>query len=538
MAGETGIARFTGNNVSISESANVDDKPSSTEQDVGLASQTQTRRLFSFIQLFAFSLTYMAVWEGMCTNMYFALYNGGPNVFIFSSIVVFFGAVAQAASLAEMASMQPIAGAQYHWTYHLAPGGVRRLATWIQGWLTWFGYISLLAGIANVTIILLEATIQLNHEDYTPGGWHTSVLVIALCLLLGGINMFTFKLIPWVELVAGVLHIALFVVFVLVLAVKGTRHNAEFVFLKSTTSSGWNDKFVSWNVGMLTCVWSFTSFDSAIHMAEETRKAKSAVPRAMFWSIFMNGILAFIMVTVILIAMGSVDDALSASSPIVAILLAVTGSKPATTALTTGLFIISINCTLACIASVSRLTWAWARDGGLFKYFAYVSCPYLPVCRTLVDIFQINPKHHVPIRAVALTVFLISALCLLNIGSTSYIAFGAITALSSMALYLSYAIAISSILYARWSCTSLKLGEWNLGLYGVYINVFALIYTLYIIIFLPFPTTIPVTAGNMNYCGPVMAFVLGVAIALWLFRAKKHWAGPNLTILEFVIAES
>ncbi|RDW72221.1 hypothetical protein BP5796_08255 [Coleophoma crateriformis] len=501
MARETGIVRLIGNNVSISESANGADKPSSTEQTVGLASQTQTRRLFS--------------------NMYFALYNGGPNAFIFSSVVVFFGAIAQAASLAEMAFMQPIAGAQYHWTYHLAPGGVRRFATWIQGWSTWFGYVSLLAGIANVTIILLEATIQLNHEEYTPGGWHTSVLVIALCLLLGGINMFTFKLIPWVELVAGVLHIALFVVFVLVLAVKGTRHNAEFVFLKSTTSSGWNDKFVSWNVGMLTCVWSFTSFDSAIHMAEETRKAKSAVPRAMFWSIFMNGILAFIMVIVILIAMGSVDDALSASSPIVAILLAVTGSKPVTTALTTGLFIISINCTLACIASVSRLTWAWARDGGLFKYFAYV-----------------NPEHHVPIRAVALTVFLISALCLLNIGSTSYIAFGAITALSSMALYLSYAIAISSILYARWSSTSLKLGEWNLGLYGVYINVFALIYTLYIIIFLPFPTTIPVTAANMNYCGPAMAFVLGVAIALWLFRAKKNWAGPNLTIQEFVIAQS
>jgi choline transport protein len=29
--------------------------------------QTRTRRLFSFSQLFAFSLTYMALWEGMCT---------------------------------------------------------------------------------------------------------------------------------------------------------------------------------------------------------------------------------------------------------------------------------------------------------------------------------------------------------------------------------------------------------------------------------------------------------------------------------------
>jgi choline transport protein len=136
-------------------------------------------------------------------------------------------------------------------------------------------------------------------------------------------------------------------------------------------------------------------------------------------------------------------------------------------------------------------------------------------------------------------VVIVCALCLLNIGSSSYIAFGAITALSSLALYLSYSIAIASMLYARFSATGpLKLGEWNLGRWGVYVNSFALVYTLYIMIWLPFPMTIPVTAANMNYCGPVMVFVLVVAIGLWFLRARKHWAGPNLTILEFVLANS
>lgn len=101
--------------------------------------------------------------------MYFAPYNGGPQTFVLSFVIVFCGAIAQAASLGEMASIQPVAGAQYHWTYHLAPQRVRRFATWIQGWATWFGYVSLLAGIANVTIILLESMIQLNHENYVPG---------------------------------------------------------------------------------------------------------------------------------------------------------------------------------------------------------------------------------------------------------------------------------------------------------------------------------------------------------------------------------
>lgn len=272
-----------------------------------------------------------------------------------------------------MASIQPVAGAQYHWTFHLAPPAIKRFATWIQGWFTWFGYVSLLAGIANVTILLLESMIQLNYDTYVPGGWHTSVLVIAMCLFLGLINMYAFWVIPWVELMAGVLHVCLFVVFVVVMLVLGSRHTAEFVFLENVTSSGWDNSYVSWNLGMLTCVWSFTSFDSAIHMAEETRQAKLAVPRAMFWSIVMNGVLAFVMVLVILFTMGTVEDALDSSFPIVTILLGITGSKAATTAMASGLFITSINCNLACIASVSRLTWAWARDGGLHRYFAYVS---------------------------------------------------------------------------------------------------------------------------------------------------------------------
>lgn len=86
---------------------------------------------------------------------------------------------------------------------------------------------------------------------------------------------------------------------------------------------------------------------------------------------------------------------------------------------------------------------------------------------------------------------LVSLICLLNIGSGTYIAFQAITSLSSLAIYISYAIAIASMLYARYiNKKSLQLGEWNLGRFGGPINIFALIYTLYMIIWLPFPGTL------------------------------------------------
>jgi choline transport protein len=72
----------------------------------------------------------------MNTNMWFALYQGGPQVFAWSIVIVYFGAIAQAASLSEMASTIPIAGAQYHWTWNLAPGNIKRFATWVQGYST------------------------------------------------------------------------------------------------------------------------------------------------------------------------------------------------------------------------------------------------------------------------------------------------------------------------------------------------------------------------------------------------------------------
>lgn len=138
---------------------------------------------------------------------------------------------------------------------------------------------------------------------------------------------------------------------------------------------------------------------------------------------------------------------------------------------------------------------------------------------------------------------LVCIICLLNIGSSSYVAFGAITSLSSLALFISYAIAIGSMLYARWSSiresgAPLQLGEWNFGRWGVYINVFAMAYTLWMGVFLPFPSTLPVTGANMNYCGPVLGVVVIIAASLWVIRGRKHWQGPNTTIIDFVLAHS
>lgn len=139
-----------------------------------------------------------------------------------------------------------------------------------------------------------------------------------------------------------------------------------------------------------------------------------------------------------------------------------------------------------------------------------------------------------PSRAIVLVSVIVLLLSLLNIGNGSYVALSAIVSLSSLAIYLSYAIVLSVVLYARLS-DGIEFGVWNFGKAGTFINVFALIYTLYAIIWLPFPNYLPVTADNMNYCGPVFGVVLIAIVALWFIRGKANWDGPNRDVIAFVL---
>jgi choline transport protein len=96
-----------------------------------------------------------------------------------------------------------------------------------------------------------------NSPTYTPERWHITLIILAMLIVEGLMNMFTFWLIPWIELIAGILHVALFVVFVVVLVALAPRHSADFVFFDRATASGWNNSFVSWNLGLLTPTWGF-----------------------------------------------------------------------------------------------------------------------------------------------------------------------------------------------------------------------------------------------------------------------------------------
>lgn len=117
----------------------------------------------------------------------------------------------------------------------------------MQGWLTWVGYISILASSANVATLFLQSVIVINYTEYVFEGWHTTLMIISMVVILAAINIYGIKTLPWILTIAGILHIALFFFYVVVMAVMGNRNGAGFVFLQTNAPSGWDENpFVSW----------------------------------------------------------------------------------------------------------------------------------------------------------------------------------------------------------------------------------------------------------------------------------------------------
>ena len=102
-------------------------------------------------------------------------------------------------------------------------------------------------------------------------------------------------------------------------------------------------------------------------LGAEVKNAPRRVPQSMVASVVINGVMAWAFVITVLYCIGDLTAALSGVYvyPIIEILYSSTGSKGGTTALMSLLVFLGIIAMFSTLASVSRLTWAFARDNGI-----------------------------------------------------------------------------------------------------------------------------------------------------------------------------
>jgi choline transport protein len=212
--------------------------------------------------------------------------------------------------------------------------------------------------------------------------------------------------------------------------------------------------------------------------------------------------------------------------PLIEIMRQVTRSREGATAIYALILTVTFASMFGAVASVSRLTWAFARDDGLpfSNYFKHV-----------------DKKHRLPGRTVALVSVVIVLLSLINVGSST--ALNAILSLSTIALYTSYIIPISCLIFMRLrvkekvydslagraeiSEERLVFGPWNLGRWGMVVNIYGVCYATLLVPFMALPTRLPLTAQTMNYAGPIFLFVMLFASVDYYVRGRKIFVGPR-----------
>lgn len=99
----------------------------------------ELRRYFGPWAIIGFASILGCAWEYALITVIFSLPNKGPAGAAYMFLACCVGLMPATLSLAEMSSMAPSAGGQYHWISEFAPRNIQKLPSYLVGWLTVFG---------------------------------------------------------------------------------------------------------------------------------------------------------------------------------------------------------------------------------------------------------------------------------------------------------------------------------------------------------------------------------------------------------------
>ncbi len=463
---------------------------------------------------------------------------GWPLVSVFVMII--------AASMAELASAYPTAGGLYFWAHRL--GGHRW--AWVTAWFNMIGQITITSGIniAAAIYIVGAATRIFNFTAST--NWYFYVLVMVLIMIPQMlINMFGIKLTARLNDFSVYWHIIGVVVIALLLTVFGKTHNPlSFAFQFTNTTSPYDFSsaalpdgttapalylgnpitleplfvvpsplfaifpfltalyksapfFLVFAVGLLQAQWTYTGYDASAHVAEETVLARLNSAWGVFLSVAVSAVVGYIVLMALTLAITDIPATVADPYPVLKIAydnLSAFFANLVAVIIAVAMWL----CGLASITSMSRMWFAFARDGGMPGY-------------SLIK--QIHAKWRTPVNSILITCAL-AVVMLLWSG-----AFYVVTAISVIFLYWAYGIPI----LLNWRNKRRRQGEyatpetapWSLKGWGPLLNVISLVWIVLITIFLVLPPNELVLWTTVIICVFMVVY--------WQLDAKKRFSGPT-----------
>ncbi|TFB00474.1 Choline transport protein [Trichoderma ghanense] len=452
-------------------------------------------------QIIALGFNIPNSWAGVATAFSAALTAGGPASLIYGNFVSLAMYGSAAVTLAELASVYPTAGGQYHFTSIMAPKRFNRSISYVCGMMATVSWVICSASVASITSLCI-ASIAEFYGGYKASNWQLFLISQGLNIFALGYNLFLMKKTGWLHNAAFFLTLSTFLVICIVCLARADKQSSTWVWANFEPSSGWPPA-VSFFVGLSTHAYMFGGLDSALHLAEETLDASKMVPKALMSTIGIGFFSGFAFSVAMTYCIPSLD--IFANDP------------KSDTAATVFLGIVIAIFTFILIATqqtTSRLLWALARDQGL------VFSPQFA---------RLSPKlGDIPVAALLLDSGLIALCGCISLGSTA--AFNALVGVFSMMQMISYAIPAALLMYRRRSKKVLprkrafKVPE----VMGWACNMGTVIAAVIETVFFMLPTVLPVTASNMNYAVVVLAVIAIVMTLNWVVFARKHYQGPRI----------
>ncbi|KAI4862311.1 amino acid transporter [Hypoxylon rubiginosum] len=413
--------------------------------------------------------------------------------------------------------MAPTSAGQYHWVSMLAPSSARKFLGYMTGWLTITGWQATVASAAYLTGTMIQGLILLTHPDYEQPAqnWHGTLLLWGVILLSYTINTAIGMLLATFEGLVFFLHIlGFFGVLLSMVLLKSEHASSEDVFNTFFNSGDWQTQGLSFCIGILGIVYAFVGGGSAIHMSEEIHNAATVVPWSILTGLLLNGTLGFAMMIATLYCMGDVEAAIAENPhyPFMAIFHNAVGSTAGAAVMSSIVLVMTFSATTGCLASTSRVYWAFARDRGI------------PGWRFLK---KVSPRTSIPTHSVLTTCVISVILSFVNIGDAT--AFNGIISISVAGLFGSIGMMPSVLTNTMGS--GLSWGPWRIpGLLGVANNILCCSYLLFIFFFSFWPTSREVTPQTMNWAVLVTVVVITWSIVYYLAWARKTYSGPIIEV--------
>jgi amino acid permease (GABA permease) len=355
--------------------------------------------------------------------------------------------------------------------------------SWVTGWLNLLGQV---AGIASsewgASALLLAAVSMGSDFAYTPSVGETVGVMAALTVLTGLVNSLSTY---WMEKMTKtyvIFHVLVLVTCSIALLAlskhAGTNHTAKFVFTNVDNTSGWEPTGWSFLFGFLSVSWTMTDYDATAHITEEIRDPEVKAPWAISMAMLFTYVAGWLFNIVLCFVMGNTADILASpmEQPVAQIFYNVLGKGGGIT-FTVCAFIIIKFVTFTAMQALGRTVFAFSRDR--LVPFSNLWTKIMPLTGT-------------PILAVWISVFWCIAINLIGLGS--YTAIAGVFNVCAIALDWSYCIPIfCKVVFGKF-----EPGPWHMGKWGLYVNIWACLWTLFVSIIFIMPTVRPVTADNVS----------------------------------------